>query len=103
VTEIPFFILNIKDIEIACFERMYANLKSFDVTFVFKDYENHIRVNSIPIKEVERVKDFLDDHSIIFYDVGKSMNWGQFLTNIRFDFKKFVADGAWTAWDSDDD
>ncbi len=31
---------------------MYANLKSFDVTFVFKDYENNIRVNSIPVKDV---------------------------------------------------
>jgi len=78
---------------------MYANLKSFDVTFVFKDYENNIRVNSIPIKDVERVKDFLDDHGIIFYDLGKSMNWSKFLAGIRYDFKKFVLDGAWTAWD----
>jgi nucleosome binding factor SPN SPT16 subunit len=39
---------------------MYANLRSFDVTLVHKDYENHIRINSIPIKDVERVKDFLD-------------------------------------------
>ncbi len=87
----------------ACFERMYANLKSFDVTFVFKDYENHIRVNSIPVKDVERVKDFLDDNGIIFYDLGKSMNWSKFLAGIRYDFKKFVEDGGWTAWDEDEE
>jgi nucleosome binding factor SPN SPT16 subunit len=81
---------------------MYANLKSFDVTFVQKDYEQHIRVNSIPIKDVERVKDFLDDNGIIFYDLGKSMNWVKFLGGIRADFRKFVEDGGWTAWDSDD-
>lgn len=60
------------------------------MTFVFKDYENNIRVNSIPIKDVERVKDFLDDNGIIFYDLGKSMNWSKFLAGIRYDFKKFV-------------
>lgn len=69
---------------------MYANLKSFDVTLVFKDYENNIRINSIPIKDVERVKDFLDDNEIMFYDLGKSMNWAKFLAGIRYDFKKFV-------------
>jgi nucleosome binding factor SPN SPT16 subunit len=45
------------------------------------------------------VKDFLDDNGIIFYDLGKSMNWSKFLAGIRYDFKKFVVDGGWTAWD----
>ena len=70
---------------------MYANIKSFDVTFVFKDYENHIRVSSIPINEVEKVKNWLDENNVIFYDMGKNMNWSKFLSQIRGDFKKFVA------------
>jgi hypothetical protein len=31
------------------------------------------------------------------------MNWAKFLAGIRYDFKKFVEDGGWTAWDSDDE
>ncbi len=70
---------------------MYANIKSFDVTFVFKDYENHIRVSSIPINDVEKVKNWLDSCNVIFYDMGKNMNWSKFLGQIRGDFKKFVS------------
>jgi nucleosome binding factor SPN SPT16 subunit len=40
--------------------------------------------------------------NIIFYDQGKNLNWIKFLATIRKDFKKFVDDGAWMAWDQAD-
>lgn len=102
ITENRFFICPIEDVEIACFERMYSNVKSFDLIFVMKDYENFMKVSSIPIKDVEKVKDWLDSCNIIFYDQGKNLNWSKFLGIIRSDFKKFVDDSAWMAWDEAD-
>jgi hypothetical protein len=29
------------------------------------------------------------------------MNWPKFLAGIRFDFKSFVENGGWTAWDDE--
>ncbi len=49
LTEQPFFVMNMDEVEIAWFERMYANLSTFDLTFVYKDFEKFIRVQAIPI------------------------------------------------------
>lgn len=48
------------------------------------------------------MKDWLDSNNIIFYDNKISVNWNKFLQGVRADFKKFVEDGAWTAWDEED-
>ena len=85
------------------FERMTGNVRYFDLTIVHKDYEKHIRINSISIKDVERVKDWLNGEKIIFYDNKVSVNWAKFLQGVRADFKGFVESGAWTAWDEDEE
>jgi len=48
---------------------------------------------------VEKVKEWLDSNNLIFYDNKISLNWTKFLQGVRSDFKKFVEDGAWMAWD----
>lgn len=82
---------------------MTGNVRYFDLTLVHKDYQHHVRINSISIKDVEKVKEWLDSNNIIFYDNKISVNWSKFLLGVRSDFKKFVEDGAWTAWDEADD
>jgi nucleosome binding factor SPN SPT16 subunit len=102
ITEPHFFVFCIDDIEVVWFERMTGNVRYFDLTVVHKDYERYVRINSISIKDVEKVKDWLDSNNIIFYDNKISVNWNKFLQGVRVDFKKFVEDGAWTAWDEED-
>ena len=58
---------------------------------------------SIPIEQVEKVKDWLDRSNIIFYDLQINVKWVKFMQNIRSNFKDFVADGGWSAWDSDEE
>lgn len=82
---------------------MTGNVRYFDMTLVSKDYEKNIRINSISMKDVEKVKDWLDDSGIIFYDNKVSINWGKFLASVRSDFKKFIEDGGWTAWETGED
>ena len=69
---------------------MYANIKNFDLTLVFKDYQTNYRIQAIPMDSVERIKDWLDKRNIIFYDTQRSMAWANFLKIIRDDFQKFV-------------
>ena len=103
ITESTFFVFAIDDVEVVWFERMTGNVRYFDLTLVHKDYEKHVRISTISIKDVEKVKDWLDSNNIIFYDNKISLNWSKFLTGLRSDFKKFVEDGAWTAWDEAED
>ena len=102
ITDPHFSVLCIEDIEVVSFARMTGNVRYFDLTLVHRDYEHHVRINSISIKDVEKVKDWLDSNNIIFYDNKISVNWNKFLQGVRADFKKFVEDGAWTAWDEED-
>jgi nucleosome binding factor SPN SPT16 subunit len=39
---------------------MIANVRNFDLAFVHKDYETIVRVESIPIESLEKIKDWLD-------------------------------------------
>lgn len=71
VVETPFFILTINEVEIACFERVMPGIKSFDLVFVFKNYEKPVlRIESIDIKDLEGVKNWLDKMNILFFEVG---------------------------------
>ena len=103
VTDMPFFVMRLDEIEVACFERMYSNIRNFDLTFIYKDFEKYIRILSIPIEQVEKIKDWLDRNNIIFYDLQMNVKWAKFLQNIRVNFKDFITDGGWSAWDSDED
>ena len=48
-------------------------------------------MSSIPISDVEKVKNWLDNSDITFYDTGKNMNWVKLLAEVRADINKFVA------------
>lgn len=61
LTEKPFFIMNLADVEIANFERIQYGLKNFDLNFVFKDYDKPvIRISAIPIDSLEPIKYWLE-------------------------------------------
>ena len=56
----PWFILCIEDVEIAHFERVNFNLRSFDLVFIFKDYTRPVEaISSIPIDNLEDIKQWV--------------------------------------------
>ena len=59
--------LTLKEVEIAHFERVSYNLRNFDLTFVFNDYNRFpIRINAIPTSSLERIKNWLNEMNILF-------------------------------------
>lgn len=75
VVETPFFILTISEVEIACFERVMPGIKSFDLVFVFKNYEKPVlRIESIDIKDLEGVKNWLDKVLKFIFFLWNKMN-----------------------------
>jgi len=61
LTEPPYFLIAVEDIELVYLERVEHGLKSFDMVFVFKDYKKTpVHINTIPMKELENIKDWLE-------------------------------------------
>ena len=61
LTELPFLVITLVDVEIAHLERVQFGLKNFDLVFVFKDFKRPVvHVNSIPVSQLESVKEWLE-------------------------------------------
>ncbi|KAI8915126.1 FACT complex subunit-domain-containing protein [Entophlyctis helioformis] len=61
LSDMPFVVLTLADVEIAHLERVQFGLKNFDLVFVFKDFTRPVfHFNTIPVEQLENVKEWLD-------------------------------------------
>lgn len=103
LTEFPFYVITLDDIEIVHFERVQFSIKNFDMVFVFKDFHTTKRICSIPRETLDSIKDWLDQVDILFSEGVMSLNWNMVLAEIRKDFPKFLEEGGWAFLRDDDD
>lgn len=95
ISEFPFFVVDIAEIEVVHFERVQFGIKNFDMAILFKDFTTFKRINSIPIEHIEDIKSLLDEIKIIYSESIVPMNWTNVLQQIREDFQDFLDQGAW--------
>jgi len=97
LTEIPFFVIPLSDIEIAYFERVHFNVKNFDLVFVVKDYEKKVvHINSIAAESLDTIKAWLDECDIKYYEGTQNLNWDRIMAAIKEDPVKFhTEEGGW--------
>lgn len=61
LSEFPVTVITLADVEIVYLERLQFHLKNFDLVFVFKDLtRTPVHINSIPMKAVEGVREWLE-------------------------------------------
>lgn len=61
LTESPFLVLTLSEIEVAHLERVQYGLKNFDMVFVFQDFTRvPIHINTIPSSQLDNVKEWLE-------------------------------------------
>ncbi|PGH29594.1 FACT complex subunit spt16 [[Emmonsia] crescens] len=104
LTEPPFLVVTLSEIEIAHLERVQFGLKNFDMVFVFKDFHRPpVHINTIPVESLESVKDWLDSVDIAFSEGPLNLNWGAIMKTVTSDPHGFFVDGGWSflAQDSD--
>jgi nucleosome binding factor SPN SPT16 subunit len=95
LSEAPFLVLDIVDIEVAHFERVQYMTKNFDLVLIYKDYQTFKRISAIPMEYLDTIKSWLDATNILFSEGPISLNWPNILNHIREDFEGFVEDGSW--------
>lgn len=106
LTEPPFTVVTLSEIEVAHLERVQFGLKNFDLVFVFKDFHRlPVHINTIPVESLEGVKDWLDSVDIAFTEGPLNLNWGAIMKTVISDPHGFFQDGGWSflAAESDDE
>ena len=108
LTEPPFMVVTLEDIEIAHLERVQFGLKNFDMVFVFKDFHRApYHINTIPVESLENVKEWLDSVNIPFSEGPLNLNWPTIMKTVTADTHQFFVDGGWsflqTETDDEDD
>ncbi|KAJ5619571.1 hypothetical protein N7510_003555 [Penicillium lagena] len=97
LTEPPFMVITLNEIEIAHLERVQFGLKNFDMVFVFKDFHRPpVHINTIPVEALEGVKDWLDSVDIPFSEGPLNLNWTTIIKTVVSDPYGFFADGGWS-------
>ncbi|KAI1312608.1 FACT complex subunit spt16 [Mortierella claussenii] len=97
LSEAPFLVVTLSDVEVVHLERVQFGLKNFDMVFTFKDYfQTPIHINTIPMSQLDNVKDWLDSMDIVFYEGPVNLNWGPIMKTIQEDPAEFYRDGGWS-------
>ncbi|KAK3945976.1 transcription elongation complex subunit [Diplogelasinospora grovesii] len=96
ITEPPFMVITLEDIEVAHLERVQFGLKNFDLVFVFKDFSRPpYHINTIPVESLEDVKEFLDSSDIAFSEGPLNLNWSVIMKTVTANTHQFFLDGGW--------
>lgn len=104
ITEPPFLVVTLEDIEVAHLERVQFGLKNFDLVFVFKDFTRApTHVNTIPVESLEDVKEFLDQSDIAYTEGPLNLNWPTIMKTVTSDTHQFFVDGGWSFLQADSD
>ena len=97
LTEPPWFVVPLNDIEVAHFERVVYGLKNFDITLVMKDFSiKPVQISAINVEHLESLKTWLDTCNIKFYEGTANLNWGQIMKHItNMGLQEFYDEGGW--------
>ncbi|KAL8704867.1 MAG: hypothetical protein Q9201_001983 [Fulgogasparrea decipioides] len=97
LTEPPFTVITLDEIEVAHLERVQFGLKNFDMVFVFKDFHRPpVHINTIPVESLEPVKEWLDSINIAYSEGPLNLNWSSIMKTITADPHQFFVDGGWS-------
>ncbi|KAJ1652761.1 FACT complex subunit spt16 [Dispira simplex] len=96
LTDTPVLVITMADVEIAHLERVQFGLKNFDLVFVFKDFKQPpAHINTIPMTQLDHVKEWLDSMDVVFAEGPVNLNWTAIMKTVQEDPAAFFQDGGW--------
>lgn len=104
LTESPFFVVTLDEVEIAYFERVQFSLRQFDMVIILKDWNKPtIHISAIPINSLDMIKEWLDSCDIKYYEGVANLNWKKIMQLAKANPKKFWSKGGWDFLENEDD
>ncbi|KAG6854966.1 hypothetical protein C0991_009789 [Blastosporella zonata] len=96
LTDPPFLVVTLAEIEIASLERVQYSLKQFDLVLIFKDFTKApLHINSIQSSQMDDVKNWLDSVDIPMSEGPVNLNWGPIMKHINESPYEFFQGGGW--------
>lgn len=110
----PFLVVTLQDVEIASLERVQFGLRQFDMILIFNDYQRPpLQINSIPTTQLDPLKEWLESvHplgcparsltrsrssvDIPLTESGVNLNWSQIMKMINDHPHDFFQNGGWS-------
>ncbi|WWC58713.1 FACT complex subunit SPT16 [Kwoniella dejecticola CBS 10117] len=96
ISEFPFTVITLSDVEIVHLERVQFGLKNFDMVFVLNDFKKTpIHINSIPVVHLDNVKEWLDSCDVPISEGPVNLSWPAIMKTVNDDPLAFYAEGGW--------
>ncbi|CAO3701202.1 unnamed protein product [Rhizopus stolonifer] len=93
----PFLCITLNEVELVHLERVQFGLKNFDMVFVFKDFNRTpVHINTIPMSQLDNVKDWLDSVEVAFTEGSVNLNWSMIMKTVNDDPADFFKNGGWS-------
>lgn len=91
LTETPFFVVDLVDVDHVHFERVTYMSKAFDMVLVNKDFNKEPwRVDMIPNGDKDAIQDWLTDMEITYTEGPMNLNWKQIIATVRADDRFYM-------------
>lgn len=93
----PFLVVTLSEIEVVHLERVQFGLRQFDMVAIYKDFSRPVtHINSIPMTQLDGVKDWLNSVDVPYYEGPVNLNWPTIMKTVQGEPHSFFKDGGWS-------
>lgn len=86
LTETPFFVVDLEEVDHVHFERVTYMSKAFDIVLVNKDFgKQPWRIDMIPHSDKDSIQEWLTDMEITYTEGPMNLNWKSIMSTIKED------------------
>lgn len=86
LTETPFFVVDLDEVDHVHFERVTYMSKAFDIVLVNKDFSKQPwRIDMIPNGDKDSVQEWLTDMELTYTEGPMNLNWKQIMNTVKDD------------------
>lgn len=91
LTETPFFVVDLSNVDHVHFERVTFMSKAFDMVLVNKDFTKQPwRVDMIPNQDKDSIQEWLTDMEISYTEGPMNLNWKQIMSTVAGDERFYM-------------
>ena len=91
LTETPFFVVDLEEVDHVHFERVTFMSKAFDLVLINKDFNKQPwRIDMIPNGDKDAIQDWLTDMEITYTEGPMNLNWKQIMNTVKDDDRFYM-------------
>jgi nucleosome binding factor SPN SPT16 subunit len=91
LTETPFFVVDLNDVDHVHFERVTFASKAFDIVLVNKDFSKPVwKIDMVPNSDKDAIQDWLTDMEISYTEGPMNLNWKSIMSTVAQDERFYM-------------